>query len=38
MNEAYEQDKLTNNDHVAPPRYVVENIYDLIDIENFNMI
>ncbi len=38
MNEAYEQDKLTNNDHVATPRYVVENIYDLIDIENFNMI
>ena len=38
MNELYEQDKITNSDHVATPRYVVENIYELIDIENFNMI
>ena len=38
MNNAYELDKLVNSDHVATPRYVVENIYNLIDIEQFNNI
>lgn len=31
----YEDDKKVNPDHVATPRYVVENIYDLIDIRSF---
>lgn len=30
--------KTTDKDHVATPRYVVENIYDSIDIKSFNMI
>ena len=30
--ENYEKDKKTNKDHVATPRWVVENIYDLIQI------
>lgn len=34
----YEKDKLTNKDHVATPRWVVENIYELIDIKSFNNI
>ena len=34
----YEVDKLDNPDHVATPRWVVENIYDLIDIKSFEMI
>ncbi len=38
MNEMYEKDKLLNKDHVATPRYVVENIYDLIHIEQFSNI
>lgn len=38
MNEMYEKDKLLNKDHVATPRYVVENIYDLIHIEQFENI
>lgn len=36
--ESYEQDKLLNKDHVATPRWVVENIYDLLDIKSFKMI
>nr|DAE73818.1 MAG TPA: DNA N-6-adenine-methyltransferase [Bacteriophage sp.] len=36
--ENYENDKKTNKDHVATPRWVVENIYDLIDIKSFNNI
>lgn len=27
MNELYEQDKITNSDYVATPRYVVEVYY-----------
>ena len=34
----YEVDKTQNKDHVATPRWVVENIYDLIDIKSFKMI
>ena len=34
----YEEDKETNADHVATPRWVVENIYDLIDIRSFKSI
>ena len=34
----YEMDKESNPDHVATPRYVVEDIYDLIDISSFKMI
>ena len=34
----YEKDKETNKDHVATPRWVVENIYNLIHIEEYNSI
>lgn len=34
----YEEDKKQNKDHVATPRWVVENIYELINIKNFKMI
>jgi hypothetical protein len=34
----YEVDKQTNKDHVATPRYVVENIYNIIDIKSFKSI
>lgn len=30
--QRYEQDKFNNADHVATPRWVVENIYSIIDI------
>ena len=33
--EIYEEDKKINKDHVATPRYVVEDIYSLIDIKSF---
>lgn len=33
----YEENKL-DKDHVATPRWVVENIYELIDIKSFKMI
>lgn len=33
----YEENKL-DMDHVATPRWVVENIYELIDIKSFKMI
>ena len=38
LNMIYEEDKFTNKDHVATPRYVVEDIYSLIDIKSFNNI
>ena len=38
MINMYEEDKLTNKDHVATPRWVVENIYDIININQFNNI
>ena len=36
--DKYEVDKITNKDHVATPRWVVENIYDIIDIKSFKNI
>ena len=36
--EKYEKDKINNKDHVATPRWVVENIYNLIHIENYKNI
>ena len=38
IKEIYEEDKKINKDHVATPRWVVENIYDLIDIRSFKSI
>lgn len=38
MNLLYEEDKKINKDHVATPRWVVENIYDIININSFNNI
>lgn len=38
MNSIYELDKQVNTDHVATPRWVVENIYDIININQFNNI
>ena len=38
IREIYEEDKQTNKDHVATPRWVVEDIYNLIGIENFKNI
>lgn len=34
----YENIKLHDKDHVATPRYVVENIYNIIDIKSFNLV
>lgn len=34
----YEIDKQKNKDHVATPRWIVEDIYKLIEIESFNNI
>lgn len=34
----YEMDKLINKDHVATPRWVVEDIYNLINIKQFKNI
>ncbi len=36
--EQYELEKANNPDHVATPRWVVENIYDIIDIKSFKNI
>lgn len=38
MNAVYEKDKAVNKDHVATPRYVVENIYDIINIQKYKNI
>lgn len=38
MNTLYENNKVIDKDHVATPRWVVENIYELIDIKSFNSI
>lgn len=35
---AYEFEKASNKDHVATPRWVVEQIYNLIDIKSYNSI
>lgn len=34
----YVNEKVCNNDHVATPRWVVESIYNIIDIKSFNQI
>ena len=34
----YEVDKVNNKDHVATPRWVVENIYEIINITSFKNI
>lgn len=34
----YEEDKKSNKDHVATPRWVVENIYSIININQFSNI
>lgn len=36
--EIYEADKEQNKDHIATPRWVVEDIYDLIKIDSFKEI
>ena len=36
--DRYEVEKINNKDHVATPRWVVEDIYDIIDIKSFNSI
>lgn len=38
MNDKYSEDKRTNKDHVATPRWVVENIYEIINIQQFKNI
>ena len=38
MKNDYEEDKKINKDHVATPRWVVEDIYNLINIENYKSI
>lgn len=35
--EEYEKSKINNKDHVATPRWVVEQIYKLINIESYHM-
>ena len=36
--QRYEQDKISNTDHVATARWVVESIYNIIDIKSFHQI
>ncbi|MFR1626698.1 MAG: hypothetical protein ACLSU6_06875 [Thomasclavelia ramosa] len=36
--ENYEEAKKTDKDHVATPRYVVEDIYSLINISSYKYI
>ena len=38
MSLIYEIDKIENKDHVATPRYVVEDIYNIIDIQSYKSI
>ena len=38
MISKYEEEKQINKNHVATPRWVVENIYDIINIKSFNSI
>ena len=37
LKQSYEEIKLNDSDHVATPKWVVENIYDLINIKSFKM-
>jgi len=34
----YEKNKLTDKDHVATPKWVVEDMYEIIDIRSFKQI
>lgn len=36
--KSYESEKKVDKDHVATPRFVVENIYNIIDIQSYNNI
>ncbi|MBC2292963.1 sugar-phosphate nucleotidyltransferase [Listeria booriae] len=38
LDSRYELDKYVNKDHVATPRYVVEDIYDLIEIHKYHSL
>lgn len=38
MNDIYEKSKISDKDHVATPRWVVEDIYKLIEVEKFKNI
>lgn len=38
MSVAYEENKVNDKDHVATPRYVVEDIYNIIGVENYRAI
>lgn len=38
QSERYKNEKLSHPDHVATPRYVVEEIYNLIKVGQFNQI
>jgi len=38
QSELYELEKETSSDHVATPRYVVEDMYELIKIQTFEQI
>lgn len=35
--KTYEESKINNKDHVATPSWVVEQIYELIDIQSYHM-
>nr|DAE10121.1 MAG TPA: DNA N-6-adenine-methyltransferase [Siphoviridae sp. ctGuJ10] len=37
-NIIYENEKISNKDHVETPRWVVESIYDIINIKSFHQI
>lgn len=36
MNRTYEEEKSTNPNHVETPKFIVEDIFNLIDIKSFN--
>lgn len=36
--ESYEENKKVDKDHIATPRWVVENIYSIINVNSFNNI
>ena len=38
VKDIYEENKKVDKDHVATPRYVVEDIYSLINIQSFSNI
>ena len=38
MNYTYEKNKMVDKDHIATPRWVVENIYNIINIKDYKSI